>query len=162
MKYRILALASLFMTGGAFASGHTGTFDVTASVADECQFVSKTDLAFGAYSPINGSAVDQASTVTVKCTDTTGYSVELGGGLNADVSDRRMVHSVDGTEFLGYSLFQDASRSVAWGIDATNSLTGQTGNGSNQVVDIFGRIAADQNVQPGSFSDTVAVSVVIN
>lgn len=162
MKYRILALFTMFVVGGAFATDHTGDFDVTASVDDECLFVEKSDLAFGTYSPFDAGVLDQAGSVTVKCTNTTGYSVQLGAGNNESGGDRRMVHDTDTEELLGYSLFQNTERTTAWGIGAANSKTEQVGNGSNQAHSIFGRIAAGQNVKPGSFSDTVAVTVVID
>jgi spore coat protein U-like protein len=132
----------------------TTTFGVSATVLKDC-IVSATALAFGNYT---GAVNNAQSTVTVTCTNTTTYTVGLGPGLatGATVTTRQMQN---GAVLLPYALYSDSTHTTNWGnTSATNWVSG-TGNGAAQPLTVYGQIAALQYVTPGSYTDTIAVTV---
>jgi len=156
-----LAVASLgFLALGlapmpGVAATATTTFAVTATVQATC-VVSATALPFGTYTAVVANAT---STVSVTCTNTTPYNVGLNAGLatGATVTTRKMTGPA--SALLGYSLFSDAARTVNWGQTiGTDTVTG-TGNGSAQVLTVYGDVAAGQYVAPGSYTDTITATV---
>ncbi len=144
----------------ARAATATSTFTVTATVQASCQ-ISTTNLNFGNYS---GLQDDATSTVTISCTNTTPYSVGLnqGSGSSATVTSRKMTGpgSPGGAgATLGYSLYQDSGRTVNWGNTAGTDTEAGTGNGTAQVLTVYGRVPASEFVTPGTYTDTVVATV---
>jgi len=138
----------------AQANPATTTFGVSATVLKDCT-VSATPLAFGNYT---GAVNSAQSAVTVTCTNSTTYSVGLGTGLatGATVTTRQMQN---GSALLSYGLFSNATWTTNWGNTlATNWVTG-TGNGAGQSLNVYGQIPAGQYVTPGSYNDTISVTV---
>ncbi len=83
------------------------------------------------------------ATVSSACT-VSGTVLDFGSGINP----------------LTASVPVDASRSTVWGDGSSSTQThGGTGTGSNQSVTIYGRVAALTGVVPGSYADTVTVTV---
>jgi spore coat protein U-like protein len=150
-----LALGLTPTSAVAQANPATTTFTVSATVLKDCA-VSATALPFGNYT---GAVNNTTSTVTVSCTKSTTYSVGLGTGLatGASVSTRQMQN---GTNLLNYSLCSDsAACATNWGNTlATNWVTG-TGTGAAQALTVYGQIPAAQYVTPGSYTDTITVTV---
>jgi spore coat protein U-like protein len=65
-----------------------------------------------------------------------------------------------GSNTLGYQLYLDAGRSSVWGDGSASSSTSSgTGTGSAQTLTIYGRLPSLANVVPGSYTDTVTVTV---
>jgi spore coat protein U-like protein len=165
-----ITLASALAAGAFFAepqAAHAGTntadLDVSATVTANCT-ISTAPLAFGAYDPITANAVsslDGSGTVTVTCTNGSSAVITLGQGANPDAASedtaplRRMT---DGTNFLAYSLFSDAARTIAWGNTAGTGAN-HTGSGMATNLTVYGSVAAGQNVPAGSYSDTVVATV---
>lgn len=138
----------------AQANPATTTFGVSATVLKDCT-VSATALAFGNYT---GVVNTNTSTVTVTCTNTTTYTVGLGTGLasGATVTTRQMQN---GAALLNYGLYSNGTWTTNWGNTlATNWVTG-TGNGAAQNITVYGQIPAAQYVTPGSYADTISVTV---
>jgi spore coat protein U-like protein len=157
----ICAMAGVVMafavagTPEAFASTATTTFQVTATIQATC-IVSATTMAFGTYS---GVQVQTTSTISVTCTNTTPYNVGLNAGTatGATVTTRKMTGP--SSALLGYALYSDSARSVNWGQTVgTDTVTG-TGNGSAQTLTVYGNLPASQYQAPGSYSDTITVTV---
>ena len=149
-----MALGLVSAPAAAQADPATTTFGVSATVLKDC-IVSATPLAFGNYT---GAVNTSTSTVTVTCTNTTGYTVGLGPGLasGATVTTRQMQN---GAALLNYGLFSNGTWTTNWGNTlATNWVTG-TGNGAAQNITVYGQIPAGQYVTPGSYADTIAVTV---
>jgi spore coat protein U-like protein len=138
----------------AQANPATTTFGVSATVLKDC-IVSATALAFGNYT---GAVNTNTSTVTVTCTNSTTYTVGLGVGLatGATVTTRQMQN---GAVLLNYGLYSNGTWTTNWGNTlATNWVTG-TGNGAAQNITVYGQIPAGQYVTPGSYADTISVTV---
>jgi spore coat protein U-like protein len=138
----------------AQANPATTTFGVSATVLKDC-IVSATALAFGNYT---GAVNTNTSTVTVTCTNSTTYTVGLGVGLatGATVTTRQMQN---GANLLNYGLFSNGSWTTNWGNTAPTNWVSGTGTGGAQNITVYGQIPAGQYVVPGSYADTISVTV---
>ncbi len=133
----------------------TAQFSVTATGVKDCT-ASATNLAFGNYT---GAVNNSTSTISVTCTSGTTYTVGLNAGTatGATVTSRSMTGP--GSALLKYSLFNNSGRTTNWGnTSATNWVSG-TGSGSAQALTVYGQVPAKQYVTPGSYTDTITVSV---
>lgn len=158
----LLGLAA--WSANSVAGTDTDNLAVSASVTANC-IISTTAVAFGGYDPIvsnKSSALDGVGSVEVTCTNGADYTVGLGQGGNADTGSseaaplRRM--SDGGSSFLSYALYSDSGRTTVWGNDAASDVDG-IGTGLEQSLDVYARVAQDQNVIEGSYSDTVVATV---
>jgi spore coat protein U domain-containing protein, fimbrial subunit CupE1/2/3/6 len=133
-----------------------GSFTVTATVISSC-IVSATNINFGSAGVIAGN-VDAAGAVTVKCTNGTAFNVGLSEGLasGATVTSRKMT---SGTKTISYSLFRNSIRTSNWGNTPGTDTVSGTGAGSDAVLTVYGRVPAQTTPAPGTYSDTVVVSV---
>lgn len=150
------ALLAALLGGARSASGatDTGTLNVTATVTSNCSLSGGT-MAFGTY--ISGQTTNldvQGSINYVNCPVGT-LTFELDNGANASGTQRRMK---SGSNFLNYQLYKTSGRNTVWGTgaDANQIQLLQGGNGS---VVVYGRIPAGQTVAPGSYSDTVTITL---
>jgi spore coat protein U-like protein len=153
----VIALLSVSMAGAsAQAATTSSTFNVTATVNNACT-VSGTTLAFGAYDPTSVTNLDATSTVSVLCTADALYKIGLDKGLHGgNTTSRQLTNGVDS---LNYALYRDASRTLNWGENLGVDTVDDTGTGTTQSFTVYGRIAASQNVQAGSYTDTITISV---
>jgi spore coat protein U-like protein len=162
-KILIATLAAGVMAGGAAQSATTTTtFAVTATVQATCS-ATATTLAFGAYTPGAG-AVTNNSTISVKCTKNTPYTVALNAGsTTGDAYAQRLMAS--GANTLQYNLYTTAAFTTVFGDGtvgtATNAGTG-AGVATANTVTVYGQLpdsATNQAAVPGSYSDTITVTV---
>lgn len=135
-----------------------------------CSVATDSHVAFGTYNPLPGTAADAAGHITVTCDLTLGllgtYTVGLSRGGGASYSPRRMS---SGANTLNYNLYMDAARSIVWGdgtggssIVSDPSLLTLLGHVVRQY-DVYGRILPNQQgTRPGSYSDTIIVTVTYN
>jgi spore coat protein U-like protein len=153
----IAAVLIALAAGSVQAATSTTTFQVTATVLSSCS-VSATNLAFGTYDPLAGSPTDGSSTVTVQCTLLAPFNIGLNAGVGsgATVSARIMT---SGANTLAYSLYQDASRATVWGNTPVTDTVSGTGTGVAVPFTVYGRIPNGQNAAPGSYADTITVTV---
>ncbi|WP_223999848.1 spore coat protein U domain-containing protein [Aureimonas sp. SA4125] len=138
--------------GGA-GSGQTA-FAVAATVSANCM-VETTDIDFGQHGIIDRD-IDAEGAIDVTCTPDAGYFVTLGPGLGGgNDPEQRILRS--GSDVATYGLYLDAARSQPWGSSLETQLPG-TGAGTRQTLPVYGRVPR-QAVRPGSYSDTVAVTI---
>jgi spore coat protein U-like protein len=163
-KFISAAVAAGVMTAGAAqaAGSATTTFAVTATVQSTCS-TTATALAFPNYTP-GGGAVTQSSTVSVKCTKNTPYTVALNGGntTGGTVAQRLMG---SGANTLQYNLYTTNTYATVWG-DGTGSSVTQAGTGAGvataNALTVYGQLpdsATNQAAVPASYTDTVTVTV---
>ncbi len=154
-----VGVLALGFAQSANAATATTTFAVTASVTANCT-ISASPLAFGAYT---GAVVNNQTTLSVTCTNTTPYSVGLSAGTStgATVSTRKMTGAASTANLLNYSLFRDSGRTLNWGVTTTGTPDVQpgTGNGTAQSITVYGQVPAGQNVAPDNYSDTITATV---
>jgi len=130
------------------------SFTVNAVVNRTCT-VTAQNINFGSHGVIS-SNVDANGALSVSCTPDLPYTISLNGGLsNAEPTQRRMTL---GTNAIIYGLYSNAARSVAWGSAVGQTLSG-TGTGSAQNIPVYGRVARQTTPPPGTYSDTVVVTV---
>lgn len=127
--------------------------------------VSASATHFGTYSPFDPVALDGAGNVQVTCGNLVNilvsYTVALSTGSSGSHAARRMSN---GPHLLTYNLYTNAGRSTVWG----------DGSGGSSVVaesylllllsdqrsyPVYARIPAGQNVAPGSYADTIVITV---
>ena len=152
-----LVAAGVALPHAALAGSATTTLGVSLTINAGCN-VSSTSVAFPAQSVL-ASSVAATGTVSVTCTNTTPYNVELdqGAGSGATVTSRKMTGPSSAT--VTYGLYQDSGHSTNWGkTDGTDTVAG-TGNGSAQTLTVYGQIAAQTTPAPGAYADTVNVTV---
>jgi spore coat protein U-like protein len=58
-----------------------------------------------------------------------------------------------------YGLYQDSARTQPWGNTVGTNTTSGTGTGTAQTQTVYGRVAAQATPAPGSYSDSVVVTV---
>jgi spore coat protein U-like protein len=142
----------------ACADDITTTFQVTASIAQECELTSSpSGMAFGSY--IGTFDKTAVTSFEIACTTGTSYAMELYYGLNPDGTQRKMKLDT-GSDLLLYNIFQEASHTNIWGMLVDGLAVTATGTGSAQVYNAYGLIPAGQYApSAGNYSDTITLFV---
>jgi len=157
----ILALSGLF-AGNAFAAQTTDTFQVQATVNANC-LVTANNLSFPTpYDGSSGTPNDSTTTIDVRCTKTTAYTVALDAGVTAGTSFAPRLMT-NGTDFMQYNLYTDNTYGTVWG-DGTGSTATVAGvgagMGTTQSLTVYGRISISQNLSPGTYQETTITVTV--
>lgn len=131
------------------------SFNVSATVAANC-LISTQTVDFGTTGVLTGN-VDATGQVSVSCTPGTTYSIGLGNGqTGTGPTSRRMAL---GSQGVTYGLYRDTARSLPWGNSiGTNTVAG-TGTGTAQGIPVYGRVPPQTTPAPGTYTDTVVVTV---
>lgn len=151
-------LAGLVLAGGsAGATTTTSTFGVTLAITAQCVINSTATLDFGSSGVIQANK-DTTSPLVVQCTNTTPYTVALDKGTSTGGSiTQRLL--INGSATVNYNLYTNSPGGTLWG-DGTNGVTlGGTGNGAAQTITIYGRVPIQTTAAPGTYTDTVTVTV---
>jgi spore coat protein U-like protein len=141
----------------AFAATSTASFTVQVTIVASCTINSASTLNFGSRGVLTAN-VDQISAIQVQCTNTTPYTIGLDAGLGtgATVAVRKMT---SGGATVNYSLYSDSLRTTVWGTTIGTDTVAATGNGAAQSYTVFGRVPAQTTPAPGTYTDTVTVTV---
>lgn len=142
----------------------TTTMQARAVISPICAVAANSTLAFGNYDPTAASPTDATATIDFRCTSTSIFDIGLGGTVGA----RTMTGP--GGDTLSYELYQDVGRTVTWGnaqdtsTIAADDAADTTGNGIStlntaQTRTVYGRIPAGQDVNAGSYSNTVTITI---
>jgi spore coat protein U-like protein len=155
----VLAALSAFlaMADRSQAATTTSTFAVQVTIAATCTINSASTLNFGSVGILSANT-DQTSTIQVQCTNTTPYNIGLdaGTGSGATVASRKLT---SGANTVNYSLYSDTGRATVWGNTVSTDTVAGTGNGSAQSFTVYGRIPPQTTPAPGSYADTITVTV---
>jgi len=124
--------------------------------------VSATGLAFGTYSVGSAAPLDSSSTIRVTCKgigNTRTVHVSVGPGEPGTVGQR--ILTATPFDRLEYQIYTDASRRTPLGDGSlgTTLLTLGIRNNSTEIVTVFGRVFARQDVEPGLYRDSLRVTV---
>jgi spore coat protein U-like protein len=154
----LLAVSTAF----AGASPQTTTFIVSATVIKSC-IVSATALSFGNYDQIAVAATTSTSTVSIQCTNGATATVDLNGGVNGTLVQRKMHDSVSANN-LNYQLYTDAGNTHVWGdgtgVTQTQSYASSNGATINNFT-VYGTVPANQFVAvsaSNTYQDTITVT----
>lgn len=140
---------------------NTGTlsstsFAVTATYDPACS-LSTPALIFPSFSTLP-SAVTGETSLSVTCSNGVAYQIAMDGGSTGatDPEQRRMSL---GANTLAYGLYRDLGRTQPWGNSPGIDTFGATGTGLPQARSVYGRIPVQPVPPPGTYTDTVVVTV---
>jgi spore coat protein U-like protein len=153
-----LVMAALVGASPSEAQTATTTFTVQITIVANCIINSASTLNFGGSQGVLAANVDQTSTISVQCTNTTPYNIALDAGIGAGatVAVRRMT---SGGNTIDYSLYRDAGRSQVWGTTVGTNTVAATGNGAAQLHTVYGRVPPQTTPAPATYTDTITVTV---
>jgi len=155
----VAVVVGLALSTGVFAATATTNLSVTASVANNCT-ISTTAVAFGAYDPIVANAttdLDGTGGVTITCTKGATTTIGLDNGAHYLAPSRRMT---DGTDNLNYYLYKESGRTQEWKNSGADLLTPPVApSKAPRTYTVYGRVTAGQDVESGSYADTVVATV---
>lgn len=154
----LVAIALLVLCGSE--QGH-------AAVTFTCK-VTATGISFGTYNPLSTTAAESTGTYSVTCTATGTGSATVAGTLSMSAGSSGKFSTrtlVSGTNALNYNIYATQSYGQILG-DGTagtyqESASGTVTAGQAYVVggSFYGMIPVGQEVAPGSYSDTIVVTV---
>lgn len=128
--------------------------------------ISTTTLAFGIYDPSNTTATTSTTTITVQCNRTgrtlPPVSIAISAGDSGNFTTRRM--NGTGTSagaVLDYQIYDDSTYTTVWGDGTGGSVTVSGGNGTSytQTFTGYGQMPVSQYTTPGSYGDTLTVTL---
>jgi spore coat protein U-like protein len=145
-------------TCATIGSSHatSAPFSVTAIDASNCS-VNASTLNFGSVGVL-GSAVNATSSITVTCTSALPYTIALDGGLSGATNPTQRVMS-QASQQITYGLYRDSARAQAWGDSVGTNTAAGTGSGLAQTLTVYGRVPMQTTPAPGTYSDTVVVTI---
>lgn len=153
----MLVAFGLTSTSLLSAASVTNTMPVKIVIQNACNVATTapTTLDFGTAGPLVAN-VDQQATITVTCTSGATYNVGLDGGGGANINARRMIN---GTNTVGYQLYQNAGRTTVWGNTPGTDTVPGTGNGTSQTLTVYGRVPPQTTPPAATYNDSVTVTV---
>jgi spore coat protein U-like protein len=154
VAYAYATIGNCATIGNSHAT--TAAFTATATNATICSVAAST-LNFGATGVLR-AGLDATSSITVTCTNAAPYTIALDGGLTgaANPTQRKMSQ---GAETITYGLYQDSGRTSPWGNSAGVNTIAGTGTGLAQSFTVYGRVPAQSTPSPGTYSDTVVLTI---
>jgi spore coat protein U-like protein len=134
----------------------TAAFTVTATNPTNCA-VSASNLNFGSAGVLR-ALLDATSTITVTCTNAAPYTVALDGGLSGATNPTlRKMSQASAT--ITYGLYQDSGHTLGWGGSIGVDTMAGTGSGLAQTFTVYGRVPAQNTPAPGTYADTVVLTI---
>jgi spore coat protein U-like protein len=151
------AVCLMSLGSGASASTTTSTFTTQVTLAATCVINSASTLNFGSQGVLTAN-VDQTSTIAVQCTNTTPYNIglDVGTGTGATVGVRKLT---SGGATVNYTLYSDSGRTTVWGNTVGTDTVAASGSGAAQNYTVYGRVPSQTTPAPGTYTDTVTVTV---
>jgi spore coat protein U-like protein len=159
-KIKIMAIAVAALSTQAFADSATTGVQASAQLSSTCT-VSMGNVDFS-YAPTStASFTSKTVTPTMTCTKGTAYTVSLSAGSSGDTSARTMTSSSG--DVINYRIYGVSGVSYPSNTNPSNStsFTYQelTGTGAAVSMLLIGRVATNQYVTPGSYSDTLSFTL---
>ena len=102
--------------------------------------------------------IDQTSTIRIACSGTTPYSIGLdaGAGAGATAAVRKLTGAAASVD---YALYRDGARTMLWGDTVGIDAEAGTCSGLAQTHTLYGRVRAQPTPVPGTYTDTITVTV---
>lgn len=138
--------------GSSLNLGFSGAY---AQVPSGCRITAINDLDFGTVALL-ASVADQAASLSLQCPNGTSWQVGMGNGSH--YSGGRYMANGTGAR-VAYGLYRDAARTQAWGSTLNGDTAAGVSNGSATTLPIYGRVPSQASQPPGSYSDTVVVTL---
>lgn len=136
------------------AGATTAVAGVSASVGPSCS-ITTTPVSFG---PFTGTQIDSVGSVTAYCVNGTNWTIGLGAGTGPGATPYNRSMTA-GPYHLAYALYSDAARTRIWGNTAGTDTVSGVGDGTPQVISVYGRVPAGTLPGVGNYADTVVASI---
>jgi spore coat protein U domain-containing protein, fimbrial subunit CupE1/2/3/6 len=149
----VLASSSVYATTTV-----TTTFQARVTIAATCVIGGATTLDFATQGVLSAN-VNQMSTIQVQCTNTTPFNIGLDKGTNGSSVTSRLMKGGPTNETIAYSIYSDSGYSTNWGNTVGTDTVASTGTGASQSFTVYGRIPPQTTPSPGTYIDTVTVTV---
>ncbi|GAB3788154.1 Csu type fimbrial protein [Dyella agri] len=159
----LLATASAPIAAAIYSNGsNTATFDVTLTLQANCG-ITANPLNFGTAGVLT-TAINQQSTLSVTCTNTTPYNVGLDAGTvtGSTVAGRLMAGTTTGNTgtTVGFQLYQDSGHTTVWGNTQGTNTVGGTGTGAAQTINVYGQVPPQGTTpKPDTYQTTITATV---
>ena len=126
--------------------------------------VSLGNLSFGPYDPLSSAPATTSGNAVVSCNDSPPPTVQIQlspSSVSGGFFPRRMQNAVGG-DTLDYNFYADVGATQVWGDGTAGTATRsqKVPKNSPWSVTFYGRIAVNQNVTPGSYSDVLTITIV--
>lgn len=149
----------LALAGAAQAATKTATINVSATVVDNCT-IGAGALNLGTFDGTND--LFSTSTITVRCSNGTDYTVDLSTGSSGSYANRTLTN---GGLSLVYNLYTAGDYGTVWGngLNSTGRAS-DVGEGMGTAIThtVFGRLLSSQNQGPidaGTYNDTITATI---
>jgi spore coat protein U-like protein len=159
------------LTGMAFVGGPAGAttpatqqFQVQLQIQAQCVINSTADMVFLTQGVLGGAGgttnTDQSTSLTVQCTNSTTYDIGLDAGTTSGgLVSQRLLNNSSTSETIKYNLYNNAGRTTIWGNTVGTDTVHATGSGAQQTYTIYGRVPPQNTPTPGTYTDTITVTV---
>lgn len=139
-------------------------FLACASSAHAACTVSLGNLSFGPYDPLSSAPATTSGNAVVTCNDAPPPTVQIQlspSSVSGGFFPRRMRNAV-GSDTLDYNFYVDVGATQIWGdgTAGTTTRSQKVSKNSPWSVTFYGRIAVNQDVSPGSYSDALTITIV--
>ena len=126
--------------------------------------VSLGNLSFGPYDPLSSAPATTSGNAVVTCNDSPPPTVQIqlsASSVSGGFFPRRCSCAVVG-DTLDYNLYADIGATQVWGDGTAGTATRSQKVSKNAPwsVTFYGRIAVNQDVTPGSYSDSLTITIV--
>ena len=136
--------------------GTRAPFVVRANVQSACR-VQAQDLDFGLAGVLNTN-IDTSNRIRVRCTAGLPYTIGLDNGSSGGTGPTSRL-MVNGANSVTYGIYRNNARTLPWGNTiGVNTLAG-IGTGGDQNYRAYGRVPPQTTPAPGTYTDTVTVTV---
>ncbi|WP_431113056.1 Csu type fimbrial protein [Variovorax paradoxus] len=159
-----MTLCIPFACQQAIADTVTGTFQVKIAIRASCTVSAgaSSDIDFGA-NLASATNLQAQNSIKVNCSKGTPYYVGLSPSNGSIAGAGVMTETGGGVDTVAYQLRSGAGIAGAiWGNTATavsvGNGVGGAGSGADQTIPVYATVAS-ANSRPGSYADTVTVSV---
>ncbi len=157
---RFAAGIALLTGGAASASAQntaSATMAVSAEVVANCT-VAAQPLAFGSVTQAQAPSSGATASIDVACGPGVAFDVALDDGRNSAAGTRRALDPATGFA-LPYDIYSDAAHTRRWDGLGAGSVSGSTDASGIARLTAYGLIGPAASVAPGSYVDTVTVTV---
>lgn len=154
------AAAIVAVAAPASARQTTNTMEAKVRVFTGCSLQTR-PLTFDASQAATANQIDATSSITIKCTPNTAYSIDIDKGLHsAGNSSNRAMRNVTTGALLSYDVYRDSPRTNVWGTGALKTaVTGTSGSGAPINIQLYGRVRNPGKIAAGDYKDTLTVTL---
>ncbi|TFZ08774.1 Csu type fimbrial protein [Ramlibacter humi] len=144
---------------GDYTGSNSPIVQITANVDNSCAIKAANDLNFGSKTDLS-VAVDNTSSITIRCPVGRSWSMALSNGTNAVGSTRRMRKGVGAAaKYVTYELYKDDKRNQRWGNNGTELLNSPGSSAALTTLIVYGRVPAQPSPGSGIYTDTVTITL---